>query len=168
MLKRIAERDLYTLSVDSLKNRIYFVPVGFWENPTVVPAYLYDWKETLDSIEDGFTILADLRRLKRASPEVAALHAKSLSMSTQRGVVKTAMVITEATAKTASGRGRVLMERGNVVYHNPHYYSLYAYRRHTTGLHRLERRTRPVYNRSIDSGEKGLSFHRSFFVFRKT
>ena len=90
MLKRIAERDLYTLSVDSLKNRIYFVPVGFWESPTVVPEYLDDWKETLDSIEDGFTILADLRRLKTAPPEVAELHAKSLSMSTRAILSSTA------------------------------------------------------------------------------
>lgn len=77
----IASTELYSLSVDSTRNRIYYTMIGFWQDTSKLARYQEDWENVLGCLSGNFTILSDLTEFRLLPPglvERAAKHQKKL------------------------------------------------------------------------------------------
>jgi hypothetical protein len=104
MKKEIAKTDYYTIEVDKTKNRIYYTPIGFWRNGSVVPNYLSDIQKALNAVTPGFTFLADVRALKIPPQEVQALFKQAQEKAKAAGLSKTAEVLPKSLLRLAVER----------------------------------------------------------------
>lgn len=90
MKTEIAKREKYTIAVDPDKNRIYYTPIGFWQNPEDFPNYFQDWEKALAQVKPGFTGLADLTQFKTPGPKVKAMLEKGQKALNDAGLGKAA------------------------------------------------------------------------------
>jgi hypothetical protein len=90
MKTEIVKREKYTIAVDPAKNRIYYTPTGFWQNPEDFPYYLQDWEKALAQVKKGFTGLADLRQFKTPGPKIKAMLEKGQKTCLDAGMGKAA------------------------------------------------------------------------------
>jgi hypothetical protein len=95
MKTEIAKREKYTLAVDPDKNRIYFTPTGFWQNPEDFPNFFQDWEKTIAQLKKGFTGLTDVRQFKTPGPKVKAMFEKSQKILNDAGMGKAAELFGE-------------------------------------------------------------------------
>ena len=100
----VADNKYYKLEVDTSKNRIYITILGFWASKSVVPDYIKDWDYALKLITTGFTVLADVRKMKIHPQDVIELHNETIRMTTARGYSKTAELISTGLAKVQIDR----------------------------------------------------------------
>ncbi|GAA4347038.1 hypothetical protein GCM10023185_01820 [Hymenobacter saemangeumensis] len=59
-MKLIAARPEYQIAVEPDKNRVFYQNFGAMQTAVQLPFYLADWHLTLQEVQPGFTILADL------------------------------------------------------------------------------------------------------------
>ena len=68
-MKKIAKTKYYTLFVDPNKNRIYWTPLGFWDDSVDESFLLQKWEIALHMISRGFTILSDATQVRTLPPK---------------------------------------------------------------------------------------------------
>jgi hypothetical protein len=93
---QLAQTDYYELAYDREKNRIHWKIKGYWPSVAAVPNFHADWGKAMAEISQGFTILADLREMKPAPPDVAELHQGKQQELMQQGCRKAVQVSTDA------------------------------------------------------------------------
>lgn len=94
-MNTIAQNEYYTIITDSKKNRLYLTVEGFWKSRSVVPNYIDDMKKALGELSKGYTILADVSRMKPPPAEIAAVHNESQTQAVAAGLKKTAEIVGE-------------------------------------------------------------------------
>lgn len=85
-LKHIARNKCYEISYSEIKNRLYFIVLGFWKNKESVPELLHDWEKALRLVTPGFTVLIDMRTMITHPQELNVLHEKFMQMVRDAGV----------------------------------------------------------------------------------
>ena len=98
MKTEIATREKYTLAVDLDKNRLYFTPIGFWQNPEDFPNFFQDWEKAIAQMKKGFTGLGDMTKFKTPGPKIKPMLEKVQKMTNDAGLRKTAEVFGEDAA----------------------------------------------------------------------
>lgn len=82
-MQAIAKTPLYTLSVDTQKNRLYSSKIGFWHDSSHIDQFIRDIKTAIRGLSEGFTMLSDLTQLQFMS------HAWSeIVLETQRMLIE--------------------------------------------------------------------------------
>lgn len=84
--------DHYVLEADKEKNQVYFKLFGDIPSVNEISRFESDWMSTIDNLQKGFTILADLREMKPLPPDVAQLNQEIQGQLMQRGCKKVAQV----------------------------------------------------------------------------
>lgn len=90
MKKTVAQREKYSISVDSSSNRIYYTMTGFWRNPQEFSDYLNDWNKAISQVKPGFTILTDVRNFKTPPASFKSMFDNMQKMLNEAGLRKTA------------------------------------------------------------------------------
>lgn len=91
----IAKTDYYAIEIDAGKNRAYLSFAGFCKSPDEMPAFLEDVSKAAQQLRKGFTLLTNATQFKTPTPEVSALHEKSQKIWIEKGLSKTAEVLSE-------------------------------------------------------------------------
>lgn len=105
MMKTVAQNDCYVISVDLAKNRAYLTLLGYWKSRADVPRYIDDWKDAVNELSRGFTVLSDTRRMKTPPQDVVQLHAQAQKALIAAGLSKTAELVgSDAIARLAVDR----------------------------------------------------------------
>ena len=85
--------EFYSVELDKEKNRIYFSMTGDIPSVNVVSNFESDWKSTVSESKQGFTILGDLSKSGKLSPEFEALNTKVQGWLMEQGCRKVAQLI---------------------------------------------------------------------------
>ena len=85
--------QFYSVDLDTEKNRIYFSMTGDVPSVDVVSNFESDWKETVAGAKPGFTILGDLSKSGKLSPDFEALNTKVQGWLMGQGCRKVAQLI---------------------------------------------------------------------------
>lgn len=85
--------ELYDLSYDEIKNRIYFTMKGFCPSTDNIPQLLNQWKEVYESTEPNFTLLEDFSTLKTMPSEVYKLVVKLHLQLIRQNLAKIAIIL---------------------------------------------------------------------------
>ncbi len=85
--------EFYSVEYDKEKNRIYFSMTGDVPSVNVVSNFESDWKSTVSESKQGFTILGDLSKSGKLSPEFEALNTKVQGWLMEQGCRKVAQLI---------------------------------------------------------------------------
>ena len=85
--------EFYSVELDKEKNRIYFSMTGDVPSVNVVSNFESDWKSTVSESKQGFTILGDLSKSGKLSPEFEALNTKVQGWLMGQGCRKVAQLI---------------------------------------------------------------------------
>ena len=92
-MKTIDTNADYTVGVDAANNRIHIEVNGFWKE---VPAhYLLHLEQAIKMVKSGFTVLADLTRLKTPPQQVSFVHVEAQKLLLRNGLSKTAELRSE-------------------------------------------------------------------------
>ncbi|WP_291728146.1 hypothetical protein [Bernardetia sp.] len=92
---KIIDRKHYFISVDKVKNRVYyFLTTEKWELEDA-DTLLSDWKEVLTHVLDNFTILSDIRNLMIQSRKLEAKHEEAQKYVAENGLLKLARVLSK-------------------------------------------------------------------------
>ena len=106
-MRLIAFRPEYQLTVDPTRNRIFYKHYQELERATELPDYLTDWKQALDSVQTGFTILTDVTNLPATSEHLMRLFIQAQQLCVSHGVRQVAEVHSpEADTYKASRQAR--------------------------------------------------------------
>ncbi len=89
----IAETNHYSIIVDKEKNRVYLTIKGIWVDPSDVPNFMDDIRKTTLETQNGFTVFADLTRLKIPSKKMRAIHTEAEKVFIDAGLSKTAEIL---------------------------------------------------------------------------
>ena len=91
----VASTPFYTISVDSVKNRMSLKVKGSWLKDSEVPTFLDDIRKGLDKCSPGFTIFMDVSEMGGTFlPDVLA---EAQKMAIQAGVKKVGSVYEKET-----------------------------------------------------------------------
>jgi len=85
--------EFYSVEYDKEKNRIYFSMTGDVPSVNVVSNFESDWKSTVSESKQGFTILGDLSKSGKLSPEFEALNTKVQGYLMEQGCRKVAQLV---------------------------------------------------------------------------
>jgi hypothetical protein len=85
--------EFYSVEYNNEKNRIYFSMTGDVTSVNVVSNFESDWKLTVSESKQGFTILGDLSKSGKLSPEFEALNTKVQGWLMEQGCRKVAQLI---------------------------------------------------------------------------
>jgi hypothetical protein len=110
----IAQREKYSIAVDSDKNRAYYTMTGFWQNPEDFPYYLQDWEKAFVYLKKGFTVLADLRNSKPPGPKVKALLETAQQKGNEHGMRKNATLVATDALFTGQSIDKVANRSGMI------------------------------------------------------
>jgi len=91
----IAKTNLYSIEIDTAKNRAYLIFIGFCRSPEEIPNLLSDVKKACQGLKQGFTLLTDASQMKVPPQEVVEIHQKSQQIWIEGGLSKTAEVMSE-------------------------------------------------------------------------
>ncbi|WP_375561014.1 hypothetical protein ACE193_00240 [Bernardetia sp. OM2101] len=90
---KIIDRKNYTISIDQIKNRVYFqMHRQVWSSEDMELFFL-DWKEIIAQMQVNFTILSDIRNLQIQSPKLDKLHEDVQKYVANNGLLKVARVV---------------------------------------------------------------------------
>ena len=84
--------EYYSLEANKEKNRIYFSIVGQAPSVAAIPNFEKDWHDTVAEVEQGFTILGDLRSMKPHVKDVEDLNVKVQTWLMQNGCRRVAQI----------------------------------------------------------------------------
>lgn len=101
-MKTIDTNSYYTIGVDTEMNRIHIELNGFWKDTP--PQYLEHIDEAIKLVKQGFTVLADLTRLKAPPQNVSYVHIEAQKLLTRKGLSKTAELRPSRTITTLAAR----------------------------------------------------------------
>ena len=95
-MQEIAKTDLYILSVDTEKNRLYQIIQGNWTAPAENYRYIEELKQTLNLLSPGFTCLNDGSQGGLMSQKWTKIAAKARLMLVEAGIAKIAEILAES------------------------------------------------------------------------
>jgi hypothetical protein len=117
----LAQTEYYELAYDREKNRVHWKIKGYWPSVDAVPNFHADWGKAMAEVAQGFTILADLREMRPAPPDVAELHQGKQKELMELGCRKAVQVSSDAVTvmqinrvAKKSGMGSVLRAFDNL------------------------------------------------------
>jgi hypothetical protein len=82
----VAFRPEYQITVEPLRNRIFYKHYAEPAQATALPHYLTDWEHALAATEPGFTILSDLTALPTVSAALSELLVQAQHLVVRHGV----------------------------------------------------------------------------------
>lgn len=103
-MKEIAKTEYYEIRVDESKNRIHLTIIGFWKDRTKLRDYLPDLRRAVEEVAPGFTVLADLTKMKTPMPEIGELHEEAQRVVSQAGLSRTAEIVSGIVERMAAER----------------------------------------------------------------
>lgn len=92
----VAKTEFYTIETDVAKNRAYLTFTGFCNKADEISCYLEDVTKAAQQLKTGFTLLTNATEFKTPPAEVAALHEKSQRIWMEKGLSKTAEILSES------------------------------------------------------------------------
>jgi hypothetical protein len=95
MIQEIAKTQLYQISVDVEKNRLYHKALGRWIAPVTETNYIADIKAALNYLKPGFTAVNDVVNRGVMSPEWTEVAQETRQLLVKAGIKKSAEVISE-------------------------------------------------------------------------
>ena len=96
-MKKIVETNLYVISVDDAKNRLYQTVRGRWVAPAASYHYEQDVQNALSVLKFGFTILNDARQAETVmSPEWTEIAQNIRKRLVDAGMKASAEVLPES------------------------------------------------------------------------
>jgi hypothetical protein len=104
-MKDIAKNEYYEIRYDVLTNRIYWTMKGFWSSMAVTPKYDADWDTVTKMTTPGFTICADLSKLKAMPKDVQKAQETRQAKVMQAGCKRVGVIIEDVAAKFALNEG---------------------------------------------------------------
>jgi hypothetical protein len=93
MLEKIASNSYYDIAVDVSGNRTHLTIKGFWETTELVQNFITDISAAGERMRPGFTVLANLTRMKPPPPEVCTMHEQAQGILLSCGLECTAEVV---------------------------------------------------------------------------
>ena len=116
MKETIMENNYYTLSIDTDKNRAYFIARGEWGDVSIMREYVKYSKEAVDRLTRGFTVLADVREMTMPADEklqeILPYFVETTKYNDEAGIKKQAQIVKEDT-KEVSKTARKVMKDSN-------------------------------------------------------
>jgi len=99
MLQEIAQREKYSIHVDTAKNRIYFYPKGIWNSVSDVPDYIGDLKACAKKLRRGFTLLSDATHFAAPTQEIVKLMFEEIAIMREKGQKRAAVLVDSSIIK---------------------------------------------------------------------
>lgn len=96
-MQEIAHTELYTLSVDTTKNRIYCIVAG--NDPLENSSFIRDWERAKCLVSPGFTVLTDVSRIRDITKDWVATSVKLQKRLIEAGLAGTAELLSERVAE---------------------------------------------------------------------
>ena len=93
MLEKIASNSYYDIAVDVSGNRTHLTIKGFWETTELVPNFITDIGAAAEKMRPGFTVLANLTRMKPPPAVVCAMHEEAQALLISCGLECTAEIV---------------------------------------------------------------------------
>ncbi|AFM05950.1 hypothetical protein Fleli_3634 [Bernardetia litoralis DSM 6794] len=90
---KIIDREIYTISIDKTKNRIYFQLHNYLWKVKDMDVFLSDWKGVIKEVQVNFTILSDIRNLHIQSPNLDKSHEEIQKYVSQNGLLQVARIL---------------------------------------------------------------------------
>lgn len=112
----IAFRPEYQITLDAIKNRIFYKPFVEINAAMELPHYLADWQQALDRVRPGFTVLTDTTQLTTNSPALFDTFVAAQALIVAHGVRLVAEIhqpgaLTAAVSAEASRRSALPVRR---------------------------------------------------------
>ena len=85
-MRLIAFRPEYQITAEPSRNRIFYKHFAELAQAQELPEYLSDWRQALDAMKPGFTILSDMTELEIASGPLTKLFEQVQQMLDGRGL----------------------------------------------------------------------------------
>ncbi len=82
----IAFRPEYQITVEPIRNRLFYKHYAELTHTAALPNYLPDWEQALEVMRPGFTILSDMTDLPTVSDQLADLIGQAQLLVMRRGV----------------------------------------------------------------------------------
>ena len=82
----IAFRSEYQITVEPIRNRLFYKHYAELTHTAALPDYLPDWEQALEVVRPGFTILSDMTDLPTVSDQRAGLIGQAQLLVMRRGV----------------------------------------------------------------------------------
>ncbi len=89
----VAKNQLYSLLVDTSKNRLYIKITGFWEKESSVDSYIADQKKAIEQLKPNFTVVADMREFKTLPQELVPKQESSQKDLAEAGMYRVAEIL---------------------------------------------------------------------------
>ncbi len=102
-MQEIANTEAYTLTVDIVKNRIYWIVTDY--GLAGYPTLAQDWEKARGLISRGFTVLTDTSRMRQISEDWEAIEIGLFSLLVQDGLAGVAEILSEIAAEKRHIRG---------------------------------------------------------------
>lgn len=93
MKVKIIDRNIYMISIDKIKNRVYFQLHREQWKLKDMDSFLLDWKEVIPQMQVNFTILSDIRNMPIQSPKLDKSHEEIQKYVTENGLLRVARVL---------------------------------------------------------------------------
>ncbi len=93
MLEKIVSNSYYDIAVDISKNRTHLTIKGYWETTELVPNFMADVNAAAEKMKPGFTVLANLTRMKPPPAAVCAMYKQAQALLVSCGLECTAEII---------------------------------------------------------------------------
>lgn len=98
-MKKIAGNQFYALTYDEEKNWIYWTMRGFWPSMASAPDFEKDWDTAQSLTQPGFSIYADLSKLKVMPDDVVEAQNKRQAKLMEGGCRKVACLLDNEVTK---------------------------------------------------------------------
>ena len=85
-MRLIAFRPEYQITAEVTRNRIFYKHFAASAQARDFPEYLKDWRQALDAMRPGFTILSDMTELPEVSGLLAELFGQVQQLLSGRGL----------------------------------------------------------------------------------
>jgi len=114
MKETIMENNYYTLSIDTDKNRAYFIARGEWNDVSIMREYVKYSKETVDRLTPGFTVLADVREMTMPADEkvqqILPYFVETTKYNEEAGIKKQAQIVAGETKDVRTTARKVMKD----------------------------------------------------------
>ena len=115
-MRLIAFRPEYQITVDPVKNRIFYKFFAEMNSAQALPDFLPDWQRTLAQVQPGFTILTDTTQLTASHPDLLDTFVAAQALVLAHGVGTVAEIHrpgapTEAVTEQARNRSALSVRR---------------------------------------------------------
>ncbi|MEL7148456.1 MAG: hypothetical protein AAFO69_18930, partial [Bacteroidota bacterium] len=95
MIHKPINNAFYEIGYDLTVNRMYLRIKGFWKNVADVPDYIQDIDAISSKLQQGYTLVTDLRQMKTPPLEINKVHQEAQIVANKNGLSHTAEILPE-------------------------------------------------------------------------